>query len=202
MLKKTIKYTNPFTDEEVEEDFYFNISKAELVEMEMSTTGGLSDYLKRIVASEDTRKIMAEFKKIILTAYGKRSDDGRNFIKNQTLRDEFESSEAYSAFFMELITDNSEERMAAFVNGIIPKGLSEDVAALIASESADISEQEERTQLEAVPNEPDADTPEDEKPEPVIVTKADLEKMSQEELANLTLRISSGEVKVEDNSVI
>ena len=78
--------------ERISEDFFFHLSKAELVELELSHKGGLSESLKRIVEAEDGKAIIAEFKNIILTAYGKQSDDGKRFIKNQELREEFESS--------------------------------------------------------------------------------------------------------------
>ena len=104
MLKKTIKYTD-FNGEEINEDFFFHLSKAELVELEMSHKGGLSATLERIIATEDNPGIIAEFKNIILIAYGQRSDDGKRFIKNQELRDEFASTEAYSTLFMELVMD-------------------------------------------------------------------------------------------------
>ncbi len=98
MLKKTITYED-FNGETVSEDFFFHLSKAELVELELSHQGGLSEALQRIVAAEDGKGIVAEFKNIILSAYGKKSDDGRHFTKNQQLREEFESSEAYSSLF-------------------------------------------------------------------------------------------------------
>jgi hypothetical protein len=123
LLKKTITYKD-FNDEEVSEDFYFHLSRAELVELEMSHRGGLSVSLERIIASEDNKSIIAEFKNIILSSYGKRSDDGRQFIKNQELRDEFASTEAYSALFMELVTDAN--AATEFINGIMPAGLVEE----------------------------------------------------------------------------
>lgn len=116
MLKKTIKYTD-FNDNEVTEDFYFNLSQAEIVELEISHKGGLTESLKKIIAEEDNHAIVAEFKKIILKSIGKRSPDGRRFIKNQEIRDEFESSKAYSELFMEMLTDES--AAASFVNGIV-----------------------------------------------------------------------------------
>lgn len=127
MLKKSITYTN-FNDEEVTEDFYFHLSKAELVEMEMGKPGGLEKYLRRIIESEDGAAIMDEFKKLILKAYGRKSHDGTRFVKNDDLREEFLSSEAYSALFMELVTDAG--AAAAFVNGIVPQNIKEDFAAM------------------------------------------------------------------------
>ena len=120
MLKKTIKYTD-FNGQETEEEFLFHLSKAELVELEMSHEGGFVESMQKVVAAEDNKTIIAEFKKIILQSYGKKSMDGKRFIKNQTLRDEFESSEAYSTLFMELVTDT--DSAIQFMNGIIPPDL-------------------------------------------------------------------------------
>lgn len=181
MLKKTIKYTD-FNDEEVEEDYYFHLSKAELVELEMSVDGGLSESLKKIIESEDGKKIITEFKKIILGAYGKRSDDGRRFIKTQDLRDEFESTEAYSALFMELVTDT--EAAVEFINGVIPKGLAEEAAKV--------------TQLQAVPDK----KREQPAPEPEVITSKEVDEMSGLEALELGQRIARGEVKIEDPSAL
>jgi hypothetical protein len=128
VLKKTITYKD-FDGETKVGDFFFHLSKAELVELEMSHRGGLSAALERIIESEDNKEIVSEFKNIILTAYGKRSDDGSRFIKNQELRDEFASTEAYSALFMELVTDT--DAATQFVNGIMPAGMAEEVAQVI-----------------------------------------------------------------------
>jgi hypothetical protein len=176
VLKKTIVYEN-FNGEKVHEDFFFHLSKAELVELEMSTEGGLSESLQRIVAEEDTKKIVEEFKRIILLAYGVKSVDGRRFTKNQQLREEFESTEAYSALFMELVTDT--DAAIGFVNGIIPQGLAEELTKVIDTDNRALS---------SVPEEP--------KPEPVILSKKDIETMSPLEFAALGARIESGEVKL------
>lgn len=130
MLKKTVTYTD-FNDEEVTEDLYFHLSQAELVELEMSHDGGLSTTLQRIIDTEDGKEIIKEFKSIILGAYGKKSPDGRRFIKNAQLREEFESSEAYSTLFMQLVTDAGVA--AEFVNGVMPKKLIDQAAASIAA---------------------------------------------------------------------
>jgi hypothetical protein len=101
------------------EDFYFNLTKAEVAEMEMSTSGGLSQMLEKIVAAQDTEKIINVFRDLILKAYGEKSPDGKRFIKNQETRDSFSQTEAYSDLFMELATDAVAS--AAFVNGITPQ---------------------------------------------------------------------------------
>ena len=117
MLKKTINYTD-YNGNERTEDFYFHLSKAELMEMEMGTTGGLAEMIKRIVAAQDAPAIMKIFKDLILKAYGVKSPDGKRFIKKQDLIDEFAQTEAYSQLFMELAMDAN--KAAEFVNGIMP----------------------------------------------------------------------------------
>jgi hypothetical protein len=131
LLKKTITYTNPFTDEEVTEDHYFHISKADLVEMEMeehkaeytSKNGekltGLQAKLQKIVDSEDGKAIIAEFKDIIRRAYGKK--DGDRFLKSKEIWEEFSSTEAYSQLIFEVCTDAKVS--GEFINGIIPNNL-------------------------------------------------------------------------------
>ena len=120
MLKKTITYTD-YNDNTRTEDFYFNLTKAELMEMEMSTSGGLAEMIQRIVAAQEAPAIIKIFKDLVLKAYGVKSADGKRFIKNQDLVDEFAQTEAYSILFMELATNA--DAAAAFVNGIMPKDI-------------------------------------------------------------------------------
>lgn len=118
MIKKTISYTD-FDGNPRTEDFYFNLTKAEVAEMELSTEGGLDKALNRIVAAKDNKRIVETFKSLVLKAYGEKSPDGRRFIKSQELRDSFEQTEAYSELFIELATNA--EAGAAFINGIVPQ---------------------------------------------------------------------------------
>ena len=101
MLKKTIKYTD-YNGVERTEDFYFNLNKAEIMEMQLTTVGGLDAYLKKIISAQDMPTLMRIFKDLVLKSYGVKSDDGRRFIKNEKLREEFEQTEAYSILYMEL----------------------------------------------------------------------------------------------------
>lgn len=117
MLAKTVTYTD-YNGVERKETFYFNLTEAEITEMQLSEYGGLADMIQRIIDSKDTKAIMAMFKKLVLGAYGVKSDDGRRFIKNDKVRDEFSQTEAYSIIFMELSTDA--DAASAFVNGIVP----------------------------------------------------------------------------------
>lgn len=117
MLKKTIKYVD-FDGEERVEDFYFNLSKAELVEMELSHQGGLTVYIQRIIQEQDGPTLVRLFKELVLKSYGKKSDDGKRFIKSDQLREEFTQTNAYSELFTLLATDA--EAAAEFVRGIAP----------------------------------------------------------------------------------
>lgn len=122
MLKKTIKYTD-YNGTQREEDFYFNLTKAELMEMEMSTSGGLAEMIQNIVKAQDAPAIIKVFKDLVLKAYGEKSLDGKRFMKvdeNGTpLSIAFSQTEAYSNLFMELATNT--EAASEFVNGIVPK---------------------------------------------------------------------------------
>lgn len=117
MLKKSITYTN-YNGIECTEDFYFNLTKAEIMEMEMSTSGGLAEMITRIVAAQDAPAIIKIFKELILKAYGEKSPDGKRFVKSDEISAAFSQTEAYSQLFMELATDA--DAAAKFVNGIIP----------------------------------------------------------------------------------
>lgn len=117
MVKKTITYSD-YNNVERTEDFYFNLSKAEIMEMEMSTTGGLAEMIQKIVAAQDAPAIIKVFKELILKAYGEKSPDGKRFIKSDELSTAFSQTEAYSQLFMELATDA--ESASKFVNGVAP----------------------------------------------------------------------------------
>lgn len=117
MFKKTITYKD-YNDEERTEDFYFNLSRAEVTEMELSTEGGLGATIERITKAKDVPAIVGIFKDLILRSYGQKSPDGKRFIKSKALSEEFSQTEAYSALFMELATDSN--AASAFINGILP----------------------------------------------------------------------------------
>lgn len=126
MIKKTISYTD-YNGVERKEDFYFNLTKAEIMEMEMSTKGGLAEMIQRIVAAQDQPAIIKIFKDLIVKAYGVKSPDGKRFIKNDEVVDEFVQTEAYSQLFMELATDA--DAAAKFVNGIVPADMAKQLEA-------------------------------------------------------------------------
>ncbi len=120
MYVKEIEYTD-FNGVKRKEKFYFNLTKAEILDMELGKTGGLTEYIQKILAAQDTPEIMALFKKLLLMSYGVKSDDGRRFIKNDQVREDFEQTQAYSDLYMLLALDDNEA--SKFVNAIVPEDM-------------------------------------------------------------------------------
>lgn len=127
MLKRTITYTD-FDDNVVSEVHYFNISNSELIELNVQYEGGAQAFFQRIVEAQDGKAIIEQFKKLILFAYGQKSEDGKRFVKSDALREEFSQTIAFDALFMDLATNT--ESAAQFVNGVIPKDLAAKVKAM------------------------------------------------------------------------
>lgn len=148
MLKKTVTYDDPFNPgETITEDLYFNLTKAELVEMEMSTDGeGLQEHLQKIANSNNGKQIMDEMKGIILKAYGKR--EGNSFIKTDAVREAFGASEAYSELFMEMVTNA--DAAVEFVNGIMPKGMGDENQEQLPVDSPNLTSPRILTRAEAL----------------------------------------------------
>lgn len=118
MLKKTITYTD-YDGNERTEDFYFNLTKAEIAEMQYSELGGFDKVLKKIIDTKDSKRLASLFKEIILKSYGEKSPDGRRFVKSQELREAFSQTEAFSDLYMELASND--KAASEFVNGIMPQ---------------------------------------------------------------------------------
>jgi len=121
MIAKTVKYTD-YNGVEREEKYFFNLTQAEVTEMELSMNGGLGEYITQIVAASDTAQIIKVFKELLLKSYGEKTLDGKRFRKVDDngipLSIAFSETEAYSTLFMELATDDI--AAAEFVNGIMP----------------------------------------------------------------------------------
>ena len=120
MVKKTITYTD-YNGVQRTEDFYFNLTKAEVSEMELGVDGGLSAMIDSIIKAKNVPAIIKIFKELLMKSYGVKSADGRRFIKSPEITAEFMQTEAYSILFMELGTDA--EKAADFVNAIVPSDL-------------------------------------------------------------------------------
>lgn len=128
MLKKTITFKD-LDGNDVTEDFYFNLSKAEVTKMELSYPGGLAEHLKKVLENQNGAEIITTFERFITESYGKRSEDGRRFIKNPDVLAEFVDTDAYSEMFMELCTDAGAG--ADFVRGIMPGGENLDLSEVL-----------------------------------------------------------------------
>lgn len=118
MIVKTVTYTD-FNGNERTESFWFHLSRPELTEMLLGIDNNIETYIKTIIKSENYYEIVKIFKKLLLEAYGEKSEDGRRFIKLPEKTKEFSESEAYSVLFTELTTN--EEKASEFVNGLISK---------------------------------------------------------------------------------
>lgn len=125
MIKKTITFTD-YNGTERTEDFYFNLTKAEVMEMEMSVKGGLAEMIQRVIAAQDQPAIIKIFRDLITRAYGVKSPDGRKFMKSAELTEDFVQTEAFSELYMELATNA--DAAAAFVNGIVPADMAKQAA--------------------------------------------------------------------------
>lgn len=122
MHKHTMTYKD-YEDEEVTEDFYFNINETELIELEVEHKEGLQEWIKNIIAAKDRKTMFAEFKRIVLLAYGER--EGKKFVKNDKLREDFSQTAAFNALIVQLC---SEDAFAAnFIQAVIPKDLASQV---------------------------------------------------------------------------
>lgn len=133
MLKRDITYED-FDGNQITETFYFNISKPELIELEVEVKEGFSEWMQKIIKAEDYHTIIKEFKRLVLFAYGERSEDGKRFIKNEELREAFSQTNAYNELFMELAMDDG--AAAQFVLGIMPKDMVPDIQKQMATKTA------------------------------------------------------------------
>ena len=127
MLKKTVTYED-YDGNTRTEDLYFFISKAELMEMELTTPGGFANKLEKVSKAQDGAEIMKIFKEIILKAYGEKSDDGRSFVKKRNgvnLSEAFEQTEAYNQLYTDLLMNP--DKASAFINGIMPKDIMNEI---------------------------------------------------------------------------
>ena len=134
MYKKTVSYTD-YNGNKREEDFFFNLNKAEIAEMELMTEGGMQAKLQRLMDANDNGGVLALFKDLILRSYGVKSEDGRRFIKNAQVTEEFTQTEAFSELFMSLAS--SEEEATRFIQGILPV----DLAGSISQEQIEAQNQ-------------------------------------------------------------
>ena len=127
---ENVEYTD-YNGVERKEDFFFNLTKAELLEMEMGIVGGFNAMVQRAIDAQDQPTLIATFKDLLLKSVGVKSADGRRFIKNDEVRADFKETEAYSILFMKYATDA--EAASKFINGIVPKDLAQEAQQIAPS---------------------------------------------------------------------
>ena len=120
MLERTFTYTG-FDGKEYKDKWYFFLSKADLLEIHLGSFVGLDVLMKRLIDTQNGKEIMAIIKEIILKSVGRPSADGKRFVRNDEIRDEFYQTDAYSQLFEELVMDS--EKAVAFVKAVIPSDL-------------------------------------------------------------------------------
>lgn len=136
MIKKTITFKD-LDGNDLTDDFYFNLTESELVEMEITASQrGFSEYLTAITRTNNVGKIFSEFKNIILKSYGERSDDNKRFIKSPALSEAFTQTDAYNVMFMEMI--EGENLLAEFINGLVPAALVDRVSRMTPEQKAGV----------------------------------------------------------------
>ena len=119
MLKKSITYEN-YNGETITEDFYFNLTKVECIELEFDDNHStLSDSIHTLIDAKDMGTVIRVIKKIVLTAYGIKSPDGKRFVKSDELREAFEQSPAFEELYWSLVTNADDA--AEFIAGIVPQ---------------------------------------------------------------------------------
>jgi hypothetical protein len=176
LLKKSITFKD-FNGDEVTETHFFHLGKADVAKLELSHKGGWQEYLNNIIKSEDGKAAVIQFDELILMSYGKKSEDGKRFIKSQELRDEFQSSQAYDTLFFQLCTDA--EVAAEFFNGIVPADLASEVEKITARAAQSAPKASLAVEPEA---DPTAIEPTDTDFQSRVLTHAEVLEMGPEEL--------------------
>ena len=135
MLKEHLVYKD-FEGNRRERDFYFNLTAQEISEMELSLNGGLHKFMEKVAQEEDQARLVQYFKEFLLKSYGKKSNDGENFVKNDQIREEFQSSMAFNEFWMRFVTEKG--AFENFIKGVIPADLDKYTQEQNASNKSDI----------------------------------------------------------------
>jgi hypothetical protein len=196
MLKKTISYKD-WDGNPVTEDFYFNLTEAELMELELSEDGeGFGETIKKAIQKESGKVVLDAFKRLITLSIGKRV--GNRFVKSDEVKSEFMETGAYSALFMELATNA--DAGAAFVKGLFPSDLAEKVeqqeliekmktltAEQAARDSAALTDEAPAATPEWPTAEPTTPGPEADVPESDVPSPEPTPELTDVELANMTV---------------
>lgn len=117
MLKQKVQYED-FDGATQVEDLYFNLNRMELIALQ-SRYGkeDMAAYIDKLVEDKDIEKVYEILNDIVLSAYGIRSEDGKRFLKSETIREEFKQSLAYDAL-IEDFHDETRKVLESFIVGI------------------------------------------------------------------------------------
>ena len=140
MIKLTYTFKD-YNDNERTEDYYFDLRQDELVKLEYSTKGGLSEKIKKLINAQDIPEIIKVFDEVIIASYGVKSADGREFVKDPEVTRAFMQTKGYEKLFMDFVT--KEGFAANFFNNLIP---TEGVAPVVSEKK------EESNIIEMTPN--------------------------------------------------
>lgn len=124
MLKKTITYTD-YDGMERTEDFWFNLNKTELTKLDAELDGGVLGVLRKIIDKKDRKALVDFIETLILRSYGEKTLDGKRFVKNQQMAEEFMQTPAYDELFMGILQDT--DNQTSFINGIIPQSMAKEI---------------------------------------------------------------------------
>jgi hypothetical protein len=163
VLKKTITYKD-FNDVEQSDEFHFHLSAEKLLELEATLPGGFEAHVENILKSQDGAQILELFKRLIRYSIGHVSEDGKRFVQNDAITNDFVQTNAYTALFLELGSDA--DTAAAFFNGIVPQDLAEQAEKMTASGGDSASRERVTTPA----------------PTRKVISKEDAEKMGRDEL--------------------
>lgn len=124
MLKKTITYTD-YDGMERTEDFWFNLSKTELTKLDAELPGGVLGVLRKIIDKKDRKALVDFIETLILRSYGEKTLDGKRFVKNPDMAEEFMQTPAYDELFMSILSDTDSQ--TSFINGVIPQSMAKEI---------------------------------------------------------------------------
>lgn len=117
-----------YDNKEHKDTWWFNLSESELYKMEIGSVGGVNGLMNRLLRENEPGKVVDIFEKIILGAVGERSIDGRKFVKNEDIRQDFYQSPAYNELFMELVS--KPDNFRNFLLACIPEELAAKIKEL------------------------------------------------------------------------
>lgn len=132
MLKHECTYKD-FNGNEVTDVLYFHLSMPEIIEMEVEKPGGLKAIVEQMIDTKNYRDLVQLFKDLLLRSYGRKSEDGKRFIKTEEDRLNFSQSAAYNKMYLDLATDAAFG--AKFITGLMPAEMSEEVNKLLTAQA-------------------------------------------------------------------